>query len=53
VEGTALALQTGHRKSIDLDFFGIIDFEKLSINELFIDFKNVEVLQKSKKHQHF
>ncbi|MEN8122900.1 MAG: nucleotidyl transferase AbiEii/AbiGii toxin family protein [Bacteroidota bacterium] len=48
VGGTALALQIGHRKSIDLDFFGIIEFEKLSINELFREFKSVEVLQKSK-----
>lgn len=48
VGGTALALQTGHRKSIDLDFFGIIEFDELSINELFKEFKNVEILQKSK-----
>ncbi len=27
VGGTALALQIGHRKSIDLDFFGELDFE--------------------------
>lgn len=27
VGGTALALQLGHRKSIDLDFFGKIDCE--------------------------
>jgi predicted nucleotidyltransferase component of viral defense system len=48
VGGTALALQTGHRKSIDLDFFGKVEFEKLSINELFKDFKSVEVIQRSK-----
>ena len=30
VGGTALALQTGHRKSIYLDFFGIIEFDELS-----------------------
>lgn len=29
VGGTALALQIGHRKSIDLDFFGNIDFESI------------------------
>ena len=28
VGGTALALQIGHRKSIDLDFFGKIEVEK-------------------------
>ena len=27
VGGTALALQLGHRKSIDLDFFGTVDCE--------------------------
>jgi len=46
--GTALALQIGHRKSIDLDFFGEIEFEQLAINELFRDFHSVEVLQKTK-----
>ena len=48
VGGTALALQTGHRKSIDLDFFGIIEFEKLNANNLFKDFKSVEIIQRSK-----
>lgn len=48
VGGTALALQLGHRKSIDLDFFGLVEFEQLAINELFIGFNSVEVLQKTK-----
>lgn len=30
VGGTALALQFGHRKSIDLDFFGEINFESIN-----------------------
>ncbi len=30
VGGTALALQFGHRKSIDLDFFGDIDFDTIN-----------------------
>ena len=35
VGGTALALQIGHRMSVDLDFFGLLDADKISIkNEL-------------------
>ncbi len=48
VGGTALALQIGHRKSIDLDFFGCIDFEQLANNDLFRGFHSVEVLQRTK-----
>jgi ligand-binding sensor protein len=48
VGGTALALQIGHRRSIDLDFFGNVEFEKLNTNELFKDFTSVEVHQKSR-----
>jgi hypothetical protein len=36
VGGTALALQIGHRRSVDLDFFGNIDVTGLQIvDELF------------------
>lgn len=31
VGGTALALQIGHRISVDLDFFGILEADKISI----------------------
>lgn len=34
VGGTSLALQTGHRKSIDLDLFGNIDVNVLEINNV-------------------
>lgn len=35
VGGTALALQIGHRVSVDLDFFGSLDADKISIkNEI-------------------
>lgn len=33
VGGTSLALQNGHRESIDLDFFGILDADKIEISE--------------------
>ena len=37
VGGTALALQTGHRKSVDLDFFGKMD---ASLDEISIELSN-------------
>lgn len=45
--GTALALQIGHRKSIDLDFFGIVDFDQIDTFESFRHFDSAEQLQKS------
>ena len=48
VGGTALALQIGHRKSIDLDFFGNIDFENAYTADTFKDFKKLVRLKSSK-----
>lgn len=48
VGGTALALQIGHRKSIDLDFFGDIDFDNVNTAEIFADFNNTFALKRSK-----
>ncbi len=48
VGGTALALYLGHRKSIDLDLFGEIDFEDINTAKLFTDYKSVTTLKKSK-----
>ena len=47
VGGTGLALQIGHRKSIDLDLFGEIDFENINTVQLFSTFQNVVSLKKS------
>lgn len=48
VGGTALALQIGHRNSIDLDFFGKKEIdEELYVEEL-KKFGNVEILKVSK-----
>jgi len=47
VGGTALALQTGHRKSIDLDLFGKVEMDKLPLAKLFEPFKTVEIIKKS------
>ena len=38
VGGTALALQYGHRSSVDLDFFGSFDAEKFEMPTMFVDF---------------
>lgn len=48
VGGTSLALQIGHRKSIDLDFFGEIDFTYLNIKEVFKSFDKIESFRNSK-----
>lgn len=48
VGGTALALQLGHRKSIDLYFFGAIDFADVYSGEMFKDFNKVTILKSSK-----
>ena len=45
---TSLALQIGHRKSIYLDLFGEIKFEKLSIEKIFSSFSIVKPLNRSK-----
>jgi hypothetical protein len=40
VKGTNLSLRLGHRKSIDLDFFSILGFDPLQLNDLLqIDFE--------------
>ncbi len=48
VGGTALALQIGHRKSIDIDLFGKVEMDSLPLIELLGDFNNVEIIQRSK-----
>lgn len=44
VGGTALALQLGHRKSIDLDLFGKMIPNEIEISRILQDFKNVKKL---------
>ena len=48
VGGTALALQIGHRKSIDLDFFGNIDFPNIYTAKTFADFDKAVIIKSSK-----
>lgn len=47
VGGTALALQLGHRKSVDLDFFGVISLNTSSIAAILSEIGQVTVLQDS------
>ena len=44
VGGTALALQFGHRQSIDLDFFGNIEFENISFENILSSFEPVRIV---------
>ena len=48
VGGTALALQLGHRKSIDLDLFGTMEADQLEIREALEDSHRISVVKESK-----
>lgn len=48
--GTALALQIGHRKSYDLDFFGNRPFEYGEIEELVAPLGSIKPIQQSKNN---
>ena len=47
VGGTALALQIGHRKSIDLDFFGHIKIDKFALNEHLAAIGDLKIIKQS------
>ena len=47
VGGTALSLQLGHRKSIDLDFFGTIDCEAEYLRESIAGIASLTILKES------
>lgn len=48
VGGTALALQLGHRKSVDLDLFGEISAEGIEIRDALEEHFSVSVVKESK-----
>jgi len=48
VGGTALALQYGHRQSVDLDFFATEDFDQETIVNLFNRIGNCSIFNRSK-----
>lgn len=50
VGGTDLALQYGHRKSVDIDLFGSIDLEVVDAYKVLQEFgQNVQIISKQKK----
>ena len=48
VRGTSLALQIGHRNSIDIDLFGKISIDEFALNETLSSFGTLIQLKKSK-----
>lgn len=46
--GTSLALQIGHRISVDLDFFGARAFETMEILDLLADFAPLNIISQAK-----
>jgi predicted nucleotidyltransferase component of viral defense system len=50
VGGTALALQLGHRKSIDLDLFGEIEFEDIDLTKVLNKYSDKIILLKKSKN---
>lgn len=51
VGGTALAMQIGHRTSIDLDLFGLLDFSPEDYSEKLLQLGKLEFIKKSKNIQ--
>ena len=51
VGGTALALQLGHRKSVDLDFFGQLHVEPLEIEQTLRAYGTVSITSRSRMIQ--
>lgn len=47
VGGTALALQYGHRKSIDLDFFGFIEDDAEHLKDILRTLGNIRIIKES------
>jgi len=45
--GTSLALQIGHRKSIDLDLFGTVEADDISIVNSLKSFGNIQLIKKT------
>ena len=48
VGGTSLALQMGHRKSIDLDFFGKFESDSFLIKDILKNIGSIQVIQETK-----
>ena len=48
VGGTALALQYGHRKSVDLDFFGVLPEDKELLIDIARSFGEIQVINQTR-----
>ena len=48
VGGTALALQPGHRKSVDLDLFGAVDASSEELREALSESHSLTVVKESR-----
>lgn len=48
VGGTSLALQLGHRKSIDLDLFGMLGTDEHELRDILKTIGSISILEKSK-----
>ena len=48
VSGTALALQIGHRKSVDIDLFGVLEADIYELSEAISQFGQVTLLNRTK-----
>ena len=48
VGGTALALQIGHRKSIDIDLFGKLEIDNIELSEALNKIGNISLINKTK-----
>ena len=47
VGGTSLALQLGHRKSVDIDMFGRLEADDFAVSDALRSFTRVTIIQKS------
>lgn len=47
-DGTSLALQIGHRNSIDIDLFGILDADEFEIDKILNKIGSITLLKKTK-----
>jgi hypothetical protein len=47
VGGTSLALQIGHRKSINIDLFGYVDIDEFELTNILNHFKSFQILNQT------
>ena len=45
--GTSLALQIGHRKSVDIDLFGEVEIDEISISRILSEFGVIQIIKKT------